>query len=448
MIAQLSPLILGLMSQIQSGKSAGVLHKWTCNFRAGDVLVPVQFVNVVEIKRDYLGKYSDVINVSIKVDQVILNTVVYPNKDQLRLTLSRTPIDSEYTGIGATFENFVEYHAKLYSVVDHQMIASSVLTHLSNAQNKGIMVDVEMQIYAPSLDLIRTAQYGTNHRNCTGADALVTALNNFIALPGDDNGVKGVDLQSGFVNTLRDQIVIPHSTRVHELPDLINLESGGIYTTGFSHYIQRGMWYIFSPWDVAKYIKSPTYTLTIMNVPPSALPGIEKSYCINGREVILIATGDSKQEDMTERDQINRGTGVRFVDPALQINGGIKNEDGRVTQPVKSYLNEVRTIDRKDGASLMTGKNRTSRYAIEYSEVAKRKGSTISLFWDNSYPDILIPGMAVKYIFMDKGRPVIRHGTLTGSVNRSIIANKTALNPVYAYTSYLRLFISKDEVVV
>lgn len=446
MIAQLSPLILGLMSQIQSGKSAGVLHTWECNFRAGDTVIPVQFVNVVEVQRDYLGNYSDVINVSIKVDQVILNTVVYPNKDRLRLSLSRKPMQSEYTGIGATFESFVEYHAKLYSVVDHQMIASSVLTHLSNAQNKGIMTNVELQIYAPSLDIIRTSQYGTNHRNCSGADALVTALSNFISLPGDDNGVKGVELQTGYVKTLRDQIVIPHGTPIYRLPDMINLDSGGIYTTGFSHFIQRGIWYLFSPWDLSKYTRSPTYTLTIVNVPPSSLPGIERSYCINGREVILIATGDSKQEDNTERDQINKGTGVRFVDPSLQVNAPISNDAGKVTQPAKGYLNEVRTIERADNSALMTGKTRTSRYAIEYSEVAKRKGSTITLFWDNSYPDILIPGMAVKYIFMDKGKPVIRYGTLTGTINRSIIANKTALNPIYAYTSYLRLFIAKDEV--
>lgn len=104
MIAQLSPLILGLMSQIQKGNNAGVLHNWECNFRAGNNVIPVQFVNVVEVHRDYLGNYSDVVNISIKVDQVILNTLVYPNKDQLRLSLSRKPVQSEYTGAGANLK--------------------------------------------------------------------------------------------------------------------------------------------------------------------------------------------------------------------------------------------------------------------------------------------------------------------------------------------------------
>lgn len=448
MIAQLSPLIMGLMSQIQAGRNAGVLHHWDCTLRAGETNIPVMFVNAVEVNRDYLENYTDIISVSIKIDEVLRNTIVYPRRDQLRITLSRKPIRSEYTGKGANYDNYVEYTAKLYLTTDDQMTAKSVLTHIDNAADKGATTDIELQIYSPSLDLIRASKYGTNHRNCTGADALVTALSNFIALPGDDNGVKGIDLYPDVMKTLRDQIIIPHDTPVYRVPHVINLDSGGIYTTGFNHYIQKGMWYIYPPWDISRYLKHSGYTLTILNVPPSALPGIEKSYCINGREVILIATGDTKQIDHVERDQVNMGTGVRFTDPSVQLNNGYVNEGGKITSAAKGSLNEVTVIPRRDGISMMSGKSRTSRYAIEYSELAKRKGSTISLFWENSNPDVMIPGMGIKYIFMDKGRPIIRHGTLTGAVSRSIISNKTSLDPVYAYTSYLRLFIANDEVVI
>jgi hypothetical protein len=75
---------------------------------------------------------------------------------------------------------------------------------------------------------------------------------------------------------------------------------------------------------------------------------------------------------------------------------------------------------------------------VQYSKLAARDGSVIMMEWENSEPDLLIPGMPVKILYLEEDNLRETYGTLVkahtfvGLKGKGFTANRYSTNTVLA----------------
>lgn len=147
--------------------------------------------------------------------------------------------------------------------------------------------------------------------------------------------------------------------------------------------------------------------------------------------------------DLSERQQENEGVGFRFVDPK-KFDEGVNNVSGVVTTVARDFLNEISTTKRRDNVTVMDDTVRlSSKYRLAYSKVAPRFGSIVTTFWENARPELLYPGMPIKYVYFKNGIAIEKTGILIGVITRHNAANNDVGRPVYGTTAYLKMFIGR-----
>lgn len=444
MLKNQHPIIIAEMAAIGAANTPSPLHRWQGVLHVKSQNIMVNLISAIEFYRDYQEKYADLISISFKLDPVVYDRLMQSNKEELEFSISMVPIKTSF--IGSSSSGYYKYErmkAKLYDTKSSQQTMSSELTATINSTGLPVLRDVSLQLYPKRLDIIRTTTYGGNHRRANPVSVLRSLIQDFNKKNKAE--LSGIDIAPNATTQVFEQLIVPDNTPFYKVPAVINTQSGGIYSTGFSHYIQRGIWNIFSPYDLSRY-DSPNNgrrKLTVINVPPTSLNGVEKTWRATDSQIVVMATGETKQLDVTEFMQENMGTAARFADP-VAMEKATQNIGGVVRTNPKDFLNEFDGGIRKDGtARVASGTSITSRYRLAYGEIAAMLGTIITFFWQNSNPDVLYPGMPVKFIYFQDGRAIEKRGVLLGSIDRSIPVNRDIAQVVHGYTSYLKLFVER-----
>lgn len=441
-------LIMNELAKIERASIPSPYHSWTCDIHVNNRSYRMPTVNQVSVDRDYLGNAFDVFKLVVKCDPAIYNTIIYPNRAKLKVTLIRRP--NYFKGSGDQFDPLYQveqYIGRLVGNASGTMVGENPFATSTTATNQHSLMDIQLQITSPVIARLRSMYYGTNHLNTSAIDCIKTLLTRFSVDSGDRSGevIRGVDVADNYSETKRDQIIIPHTIPYIDVPAHIDRYSDSIYPTGFGYYLQNGMWYIFSPFDVKRYERGRyTTSLTIINVPSFQLPGIEKTYRNTGTQIILVANGETRQQDHTERAAMNEGTGSRFVDAKRSLDSEDVYNDGKMEFEPSNYINEFNAVDREVGMTrLSTTRAVTGNMRYEYGKLAKNNGSLVGVIWDLSAPDLLYPGMPVKYVYMENGLPQNAYGVLIGVESKDSTANDNVSDPIFSTTSYLKLFLER-----
>lgn len=448
MTSTVHPLIMNELQRIERASIPTPYHTWSCLIHVDGKNYRMPIVNQVAVKRDYLGNVSDVFKVAVKCDAAMYNTIIYPNRDKLKVTLSRRP--NYVKGSGDQFDALYQveqYIARLVDTSSSNMVGENPFTNSKASQNQHSLVDFEMQITSSVVARLRNMNYGTNHTDTSAIEVIRTILTHFTVEGGDREGerVKGVDVADNYSTAKREQISIPHDASLLDVPALVDRYSDSVYPTGFGYYLQNGLWYIFSPYDLKRYERGQyTRSLTVINVASFQFPGIEKTYRNTGTQVIIVANGETKQFDATEHNAMNEGTGGRFVD-AERSNAQLSTYNGGKAEfSPTEYMNEFSVLKRESGMSKLTaGRSVTGNPRNEYGKLAKRQGSFIGVIWDLSAPDLLYPGMPIKYVYVENGMPKSVYGTLVDVDSKDSPANENVSSVIFSTTSYLTLFVER-----
>lgn len=448
MINNLHPLILNEVSKIEAAVIPSPYHNWSCLLHVADENYRMPLVLQTAVRRDYLENLSDVFKVTVRCDAALYNTVVYPNRDKLKVTLSRKPVYVK--GAGEKFDPLYQveqYIAKLVDAKSNNIVGENPITNNKSNYNTHALIDIELQVTSSVVARLRNMTYHTNHINTSAIEAIRTILTRFTVDGGDREGerVKGVDVADNHSVEKRAQIAIPSNTPLLNAPAIINRYSDSVYSTGFGYYLQNGIWYVFSPYDLKRFERGQySHSLTIVNVPSNQLPGIEKTYRNTGTQLIVIANGETKHFDPTERNATNEGTGARFVDANRADEQLDSYEDGKMQFKPREFINEFTAMEREEGdVRMSTSMNITGNPRNEYSKLAQRMGTLVGVLWELSAPDLLYPGMPVKYIYLENGLPKSKYGTLVGVDCKDSPANDNVASTIFSTTSYLSIFLEK-----
>lgn len=305
---------------------------------------------------------------------------------------------------------------------------------------------VKFQLTDPLVERLRMESVGGIFPDTSCADLLsflLTDINQKLQLD-EENKIEGVDFFEPTLKEKQKQIVLPHATRFVEAPDFLQSKVGGIYNAGLGFYLQKKHWYVYPLYDLTRFDKS-LKTLTLVNVPKNRMPGAEVTYRTTGNQVIALITGATKFRDDSESQILNEGNGVRFLDARKLMDGFSETSKNRTTILRANNNNEFVAEQRKTGLNNVHASpvRITSNNFVELSRLAQRAGAPFQCVWENSNPDLLYPGMPVKYMYVVNGEVKEALGVLIRAHHNIGTYAPGAKSKRYVSNSVLTVFIDR-----
>lgn len=405
--------------------------------------IPALMVGSVNLLRDYYTRFGDVVSLqaSFPLGEVIHD--ILPNHTELELTLIKIPLRTtsqyeELTGQG----NLVQrYTAKLYDEKNALLEGQQMETASRSSGNRDGLLALDFQLISPLLESLRVKTFGSVVRDCSGIDAIRAVLMCHCL------ETEGITVEPGYDTSIKKHIVIPHHSRVVDIPKRVNKTVGGIYPTGFRYYMQHKMWFIYSPYNIRHYDKAAK-TMTIINLPKNKLSEMEVTFRMTAGQLIILATGETGHFDDSEKTIQNQGNGFKFVDASkvLEDFGEIKDNKFVVdrTKNVTQVVNKDQ--QRKINIAPETTQRITSSYNLEYSEIMRRAGSVVQVHWEASEVDHIYPGMPVRYMYMDSGQPKQIYGRVIATETKTRQTNLSPTQRIFTNDSVLTVFVSNSGI--
>lgn len=369
---------------------------------------------------------------------------ILPNDDRLEASIYK------YTLIDGTSQVNFEIPAEFerYTATIFDKSDAAVTANLADLVDEALLnitdiVEVQLQLLNKAVEQLRIMPVGGVYRNCTAEDLLVTCIHKAYEQieVTDDRMPIGVDI-TGVSNTeVQESFVIPHGTRLMDLPDYIQNHSGGVFNSAMGSFIKGEYWYLYPKYDTTRFGNTQR-TLTIIRVPPNKMPGTERTYRISGDSIIIIATAEADKFNLSELRQLNAGNGTRFVSADNFLEDFTQTSDNRTLARRGARANEFVGQHRPTGIDYapVSEDRITSNPYKHYSSIAGRQGNIFTLVWENSDMDLILPGMLVKILTLDGDDIVEYDGVLLRSYHAISLKGKGMLSRSYVTRTVMNIF--------
>ena len=328
--------------------------------------------------------------------------------------------------------------------------SSSIMSDLSALDNSNLVV-VQFQAFDLGYEKIRNININTNYLAAKVEDAIHYTVSNEIKqleLNGV-NALKGVDIEEPVDNVkIYRSMNIPANVMLVDLANYLQKADGfGVYTRGLGSYYKNNTWFVYPLCKEQRYGKVG-WSLDILKFPQDATPTIEQSYFVSntGNHVTILTTGEAEHSDNSDIDFQNYGQGKRLIsDDVVAGNAGIYKNNGRIIKTRKDSVTEYKTNNRKSKVNrvVIDGKP-TSNIYREISQSVFNAGDLLMIDWHNSNPDLLYPGMPLRYYYMVGNILKMREGTLF-SVNTNFQSITNEFSPTFKKISKLMIFLNPLE---
>lgn len=442
----LDTLVTNEITQITSQAQSEYVHRWVLIIKANGKEIKPLYIDNIHVDRLYHKNYADevVINATFTVADYQFN--ILPYRSNLEASLTKIILVSDPTG-GINNEKpraSAHYRVQLQNANSDSIGGDNPLMVNKDMSTKVGSQTVRMQLYNPALDILKKKTFGTNLRGTDPLDAIGYVLTKFCQSDGSvvTDNIRGVDIDPSFKKMQREHIPIPHNVPVVEVPHVIDRVCGGLHPAQMRYYLQSQIWFIYPIFDHQRFMVS-TATLTVIKIPKTRLPSLEKTFRVTGVQVIVLSTRDTTHQDNSETKQQNLGNGVRFVDSKNITGQFYQTQGNKAVGSNKQNLTEA-TYEPRDGNNfLQAGVGVTDKYNHEYAKLAERSGSYIQTQWENANIDLLRPGMPVRYIFQDGDTTQELFGTLVSVESLDYRNNSIVTDQRFTTIALLTLFVSR-----
>jgi hypothetical protein len=436
-----------------------VHYSWKLELFNGTELVDVEKVLGVSIDRDYPLNFNDVVMVEIVITQPKYQYKVLPYKDNLRVVLSKIPRNPDKSETTPDIANVVrEYNCKLTDPQSNALMAGGGNAATEADDNLSMMMETTLQLIPTTIDEYKFREINVIMRDVTVEEAIKLLLMTNVApeggseLPvnstafeqGGFEGIAGVDMVPATNEHRYSHIIIPPGVRLLDVPNYLQ-KHYGVYDTGIGHYLQNGTWYVYPLYDITRY-QDTDRTLTVVNIPQNMMPGIDNTFALDGVSLGVLATRDVVHLDSSDSDQVNHGNGYRLL-PSKHVMDVFSITDGNVTTTSRRTNVIEQMVEGR-----VTGKNNapfcnehiSDNTFRENSGLSARVGSSVVLVWENSDPDLVTPGMPVKFLYLKESKVTSLEGVVLKQSSHSAMLNPGFANEQYSTTTVLELFLSRE----
>lgn len=419
-------------------------YYWTVDIHANNLAIRALKFLSRDTVQDFVSGFADEIIIKVALPKGVYQNKILPYQANLEITLYKNPIlegsdVSDLTQVRQT-ERFEA------SLLDKgsDVVASPGMNPVSQQGMDLTDIEyVEFQLINKAVNQIRMLSVGTVVRGNTPEETIQGFLYDRTRSVRVDGqvAVSRVDMVKASNQTKRNHISLEHGLRLTDLPGYIQ-EHVGVYSTGLSHYIQDDIWYVWPTYDTTRFDQSVNPTITFINVPRNKMPGIERTYRQTGRNTVALVTGDVRFSDNQDKRQLNLGNGVRFTD-ANKITDFVKMGQGRALASRGGSNTEAVSVPRENGLNNVTMSDNpiTTNSWKEYSKLAIRQGNFLEIVWENSNPNLLYPGIPVKFIYLDGDEIKTLTGVVLGAHHYVETQGVGALTSRHKTNTALSLFV-------
>jgi hypothetical protein len=399
---------------------------------------PISLI-AVNITRDYVGAFGDVLTCSATVGLGDYSRIIYPNRVGLEAVISEQLLIQGHPTVDSSIpRKSKKYYALLLDQGGSPTVGQGAEKKDQETLNLQQLVTIHFQLIEKVLEPFTASLVGGTYRDTTVAEVLLTAATNAMAalkLEQEDKLI-GMDIFQADSTVFFKQILIPHDTSVEKLPALLQRKFG-LFNAGIGHYVQNGHWYVYPLHNTSCYGKSHR-SLSIFVLPKRKYRGATQTYDDQNGVVRVLATGEVSFADDSGSNYLEEGNGVRYVDTQSLISDGIRVENNQVKVSRSTNNREIISDKPTHGVnnSKMADEKIVTNAFVQYSKLAARKGGILVCQWQNSDVSLLHPGMPVKVTYADEQGTKLVYGVLhacqqsssrVGDVKNSVFMNNAKL---------------------
>lgn len=442
--------LMNEITAVTEGGGKDVHYHYSAQFilPGGTLVSPLKVISK-DVIRDYTVNYGDESILKVVFGIGTYTNLIYPARNNLSISLQREVIGEidDRTDLDSPVDTQT-YRAYVLNMKDHSKEGTSAATDNVEQGDASGIITVEFQLVDSSTEWLRSVSVGGVFRQATPADVLKSILaNESQSMPiARQDIISVIDFVEADNLTKRAHIVIPHPTALTDLAAHLQNNCGGIYNSGIGFYLQQNSWYVWPLYNIKRF-ESVLNGLTIINIPEGRFPNIERTYRQTNNHLVILATGETKSIDTASNMQQAQGHGIRFAD-AGKLFDSFGESIGNITKIARGQLNtEVLVQKSLTGLShLAQGIKRVSGNLFsELSGLAPRQGQIVVVAWDNSNPDLIYPGMPVKYLFEKDGVVYEREGVVLIAQHYTQMSGSGASSRRYISSTALTLFVGMDD---
>lgn len=403
----------------------------------GDIYKPNAVVEINQ-ERNFVTDYAQSTTVFLRMSQQLFNQIVYPNRNKLRLIRRKVAIgeisEEELPSSTVQAKTFVA------SLVDSSNPSMQGQVSVDNDQ---MMRDYLFSVRELAVDELRLTQAGGTFRENSALDiavGLLTHFTNQLNLPKEDM-VTGVTFEPSDVKDVPFQTSIPHEVKLLGIVDWLQENAGGIYNQAAGLFFDTTAWYIYPLFNTTRFEKSK-YTAEIVCLSPTQAPSMERTFTIKDSRLFIAATGDVKQSDPEDIGYLNQGNGVRFIKATALHDGPVVVSKNKAKTNLNEVTASISVKDRESGLqSAPFSKSKvTDNVANEISKIAARSGQILYIQWENSDPDLIIPGMPCRVLTQGVGDDIELYGTILWVQSHTRLNQPGMTSGRYKTSSVLMIF--------
>lgn len=416
---------------------------------AGDrILAPLQCVRR-DVGRDYKTTYMDDHSVTMQFGSGTAIFDIAPYQDDLTVTIRRRVLSGTNASTDDPKTTVRTYTAYLTDDLPRgPEIASAPQFADRETANRSKTLNLTFVLEEVVMTQLRKMSIGTIVRKRAPWEVLKTFLANALdsIKVGQDSKIDTFEMVKASNAAARDHIPIPDGTPLIDLPDLLQNERGGIYSSGLGFYVQGPGVYVWPLYDTSR-LQSAKRVLQIFLAPSQSTAGIDKTWLFDGRILSVWASGIPKLLNDSLDILNTEGNAVRFSD-ADQLIGGMGVKEGNKFTMNRSQNNsEFATTAVGNGANYAVNAKVgfTSNPYVETSRMARRQGQFMVIPWERSQPDLLIPSMMVEVYYDQGGAIKVMTGVLTGNVSADVLQGRGPTERVFASKTTLEVFLDRND---
>jgi len=427
-------------------------HRWECFIHANGKNIKCLYTNGFTQSSRFTERFTDRVTIMASLGEGTFQHDVVPYKDTLEVTLIKKPLAATVVA-KETNDEIQTYRYRAFLIdTSSQLLESGIPKAESKDTLDRIKIKTfELQLINKTVEQLRLKYIGGIYRDAVGISLIRSLLTQHSAGVGDDSRsmITGVTTSPNPSTIAKRQIVIPDGTSLiggeNSAMHLINRACGGIFMYGFKYYYMNNQWFVFAPFDTTQYETSDN-TLTIINIPNNRLTNIERTYRITGSQIIVLATSSVKTMDVSNETQLNQGNGARFIDAnkVMEEMGDLDLETQQASINGKAAINEFVLEERADGVNNINVANNkiTAGYYLEYAELTKRNGGMIQVKWEYAKPNLIIPGMPTKFIYLVNDVPFEIYGSVVAVDYVDSPVTTTAVEQKFSTVAAITIFVA------
>lgn len=408
--------------------------------------VPAMAITSMDWIRDYRNAAADEILMTLTIPWGKYLNRILPFKENLRITILKTTIG----GAGSSTSDFTveqTFNAFLQAEDEGDTMGTNPMTATEDVSDLSGLKTITVQLQEVAFTILRTKMVGGAFVDTRPFDVLMSLLSgaSFNLDVEKVDAVTGINAVDPNNTSTRSNIMIPHGLPLVSLADKLQTQYGGIYNSGIGCYYQKGAWWVWPLYNMKMYDEVKETALFILP-PTRRLGGVEHTWKKVDGHLTVIVTGGVSRSDPSELLLLNEGNATRYVNPDNLLEGFFEVGQNKAVAKRSSNSSEYEAISRRSGS--MSRVNADMTHSNNYHEASKlvaRNGAYITMEWENSDPDVLIPGLQCEVGFFHEGRAVFINGVLVHAHSYSALSGMGLHQTVHQVTTEVVVMVDRNS---